>query len=170
MGLDGGSYSTYVYALSNPLSRTDRFGLAIGDFPPPPPGYDPWAWDQGQWSNGRFWLRDPDGNVYTIHPEDPGHWRHWDKQDKNGNDGGQCPPNSGKKRPELKKLKPNESTTDPNGDAPPWTPQDDFSQLPFPVIPITPLAPVPVTPSTAVPETVEPVFDPLFEPVFAPVL
>jgi hypothetical protein len=77
--------------------------------------------------------KDPLGNKYTVHKEDFGHWRHWDKRDNNNNDQGQCPPNSGKPRPGQKKLNPNQSPVDPNGNAPPWAPM-----IPDTVIPFTP--------------------------------
>jgi hypothetical protein len=38
---------------------------ANGTFPPVPPGYDPNAWKQGQWPNGKYWLEDPGwGEIY----------------------------------------------------------------------------------------------------------
>lgn len=106
-----------------------------GKFPPPPPGYDPKTWKQGQWPNNKYWLEDPEGNKYTVHPEDRDHWRHWDKQDGGGNGQGRLPPNSFKLRPGEKTLKENQSLSDPNGDAPPWSPS--------PYIPVIPIEPIP---------------------------
>lgn len=107
-----------------------------GSYPPLPPGYDPKTWKQGQWPNGRYWLEDPEGNKYTVHPEDDGHWRHWDKQDRDGNDQGRWPPNSLKPRPGQKSLNDNQSPSDPSGNAPPWSPS--------PYVPDFPIEPVPI--------------------------
>jgi hypothetical protein len=150
----------YPYVDGNPLSWTDRLGLEIGDFPPAPPGYNPGTWRSGRWSNGRNWLQDPrNGDVYTLHPEDRGHWRHWDKRDKNGGGGGMCPPNSkkpwpGQKRPPYD----DQSASDPNGDASPWTPPDpeppigepEANRTIIPTIPVDPV-PVPEVPPTRLP-------------------
>jgi hypothetical protein len=89
------------------------------------------TWTQGKWSNGKDWLEDPQGNKFTVHKEDYGHWRHWDKRDKDNNDQGQCPPNSGKPRPGQKKLNDNQSPVDPNGNAPPWAPMMPDTIIPF---------------------------------------
>lgn len=115
---------------------------AAPNYPPFPPGYDPNTWKQRQWpNNNKYFLEDSEGNKYTVHPEDNGHWRHWDKQDGDGNDQGQWPPNSRKPRPGQKKLNDDQSLSDPSGDEPPWTPS------PFvPVVPIEPVIPIPEFP------------------------
>ena len=69
IGLNGG-LNKYAYVGGNPIRWADRFGMAIGDFPPPPPGYDPSTWLKGQWPNGRYWVEDPDGTKYTLHREE----------------------------------------------------------------------------------------------------
>ncbi|WP_442755789.1 RHS repeat-associated core domain-containing protein [Methylocystis sp. JAN1] len=133
-----GGRNLYQYVGASPLAFTDFSGLVIGDFPPPPPGYDPATWTQGQWGNGRHWLRDSEGNTYTIHPEDEGHWRHWDKRDNDNNDQGMVPPNCGKPRDNQRSLKSNQSTSDPSGSSPPWTPKI--------VAPVVPVDPIPMMP------------------------
>ena len=159
---ENGGLNVYGYVRSNPVNWIDVVGLAIGDFPPPPPGFDPKTWTQGQWSNGKWYVKDPSGNTWTAHPEDPGHWRHWDKQDSGGDDEGQQPPNSGKPRPNQKKLGSGQCDADPNGNAPPWTPlqsQQMNGNVPNPIIPVIPVDPIPF------PEF--PVFEfPIFEPIF----
>ena len=140
----------YTYVRGNPPALTDRLGLAEGDFPPPPPGYGN-NWQTGRWPNGKYWVQDPgNGDIYTIHPEDRGHWRHWDKQDKGGNDEGMCPPKSRKPR-EGQKRPPYgpQSPADPNGEASPWVPPDPEPPVSKPemergIIPVIPVDPVPL--------------------------
>lgn len=115
-------------SLGSWVKYTDPRGLAIGDMPPPPPGYNS-SWPQGQWPNGKPYLRDPNGSTWTAHPEDKGHWRHWDKQDSDGDDDGMWPLNSKKPWPGQKKPKNDQCETDPNGDAPPWDPTN-FDPIP----------------------------------------
>jgi hypothetical protein len=106
-------------------------------FPPTPPGYDPKTWTQGRWrNNDKYFLKDPKGKTYTAHPDDDGHWRHWDMQDGDGNKLGRWPPNSLKPREGQKRLGEDQSDIDPNGDAPPWTPD--------PFVPVSPLPPAPI--------------------------
>jgi hypothetical protein len=119
-------------------------------FPPPPPGHDPNTWKQRRWpNNNRLYLEDPEGNTFTAHPEDRDHWRHWDMQDGDGNDQGRWPPNSKKPWAGQKKLDDDQSTSDPNGDAPPWTPTPT-PFLPIPVDPI-PFPEVPIFPRVFIP-------------------
>lgn len=42
----------YIYAGNDPVNFRDPDGRAIGDFPPPPPGYNPRTWGYGQWDTG----------------------------------------------------------------------------------------------------------------------
>jgi hypothetical protein len=150
-GQSGGGQWTKDGEPGAPENRPSLQYVAAGAFAPPPPGYDPKTWKQGQWPNGRHWLEDPDRNKYTAHPEDDGHWRHWDIQDDDGNDKGQWPPNYKKPWPTQKRnLDSDQSLSDPSGDAPPWTP---FTLAPtFPVDPL------------AVPEV--PAFPRIFVPVW----
>ncbi|MHB8347178.1 MAG: RHS repeat-associated core domain-containing protein [Acidiferrobacterales bacterium] len=163
VGLAGG-LNTYAYVENSPLRWTDRFGLAIGDYPPAPPGWNS-SWPTGQWDAGRWWTQDPNGNTWKAHPEDPGHWRRWGIQgDPNGNQS-QWPSNPGKLRPGQKKPKSNQCPTDPNGDTPPWSPpvsSDATPDVPAPpdTVPFMPwIEPWPLMPGA-----------PIWGPIFVPAL
>jgi hypothetical protein len=99
---------------------------AIGDYPPPPPGYNPKTWGLSQWDTGRQVLTDETGRRFTLHPEDVGHWRHWDVQGPGGDDQGRWPRDSKKPRGNQKRLTDEHKLTDPNGDAPGWEPPINF--------------------------------------------
>ena len=136
----------YQYVRNTPTNSIDRYGLYIGQLPPPPPGYDPGTWTSGVFGDGTGYVQSPDGTKYVPHPEDNGHWRHWDKQGPGGDNEGSWPPNSGKPWPGQGKLKPKQSPTDPNGNAPemPWPPVMPFMPLePMPLGPM-PFEPIPV--------------------------
>lgn len=147
IGFEGG-LNLYAYVSNRPTRYTDPLGLIEGQMPPPMPGYDRATWTSGQWDNGRWWVRDPNGRTWTAHPEDGGHWRHWDAEGKKG---GRWPNNSKKSWPKQKKLEPDQCETDPNGDAPGWespyiqgapTFFPGVSTVPLPA-PVPPLAPMP---------------------------
>jgi len=137
----GGDTNLFGYVVNDPVNWIDITGLAIGDNPPPPPGYDPNTWTHGTWpNNGKDYLNDPDGNNWTIHPEDAKHWPHWDKTTNPGSKNTvQVPKGAGKPRPGQKKLKPTQSGSDPNApNAEPWEPPSSNSQvipLPLPSLP-----------------------------------
>jgi RHS repeat-associated protein len=144
IGLAGG-INYYIYTGNNPVNWYDVFGFVIGSLPPPPPGYNPNTWTSGIFPNGRWWVMDPDGNLWIAHPEDPGHWRHWDKP-------GQKPPrypsNPRKPKPEQKKLKQDQCEIDPSGDQPEWGPNEFTNtnpmDLPYFTIPVFPVGTLPV--------------------------
>jgi hypothetical protein len=146
----GGQWTTESGSKAGTSAPSKVQYAANGDFPPAPEGYDPNTWKQGNWPNNQLWLEDPAGNKYTLHPEDKGHWRHWDKQDGDGNDLGRSPPDSRKPWPTQKRLKPDQSWTDPNGDAPPWTPNPLVPVVPEPILPANPV-PTPKAPIEAIP-------------------
>jgi len=119
---EAGGINLYGYVQENPVNLIDSFGLAVGDLPPPPPGYNPQTWTPGT-RNSQPTLQDSEGNLYQAHPEDNGHWRHWDKFGPNGKPLGRCPANSKKPWPGQKQPPyGDQSDSDPNGDAPPYEP------------------------------------------------
>ena len=133
----------FQYVKNNPINRIDRYGLYIGQMPPPPPGYDAGTWTSGVFADGTEYLQSPDGTKWIPHGEDSGHWRHWDRQNPGG-DEGSWPSNSRKPWPGQGKCKPKQSTSDPNGNAPemPWPPVMPF--MPIEPIPWPGFAPEPI--------------------------
>lgn len=142
-GPGGGQYT--FWESGDPSARVIDVNEQPAKNPAPPPGYDANTWKEGRFSDGKKYIEDPEGNRYVLHAEDGGHWRHWDKQDKDGNPLGRVPRNSLKPRAGQKRLKDDQSTTDPSGDAPPWTPRELPDRTPIPVLPVDP-SPVPEFP------------------------
>jgi RHS repeat-associated protein len=151
IGLAGG-INPYAYVGNDPINMIDPLGLYPGQMPPPPPGYNPNTWvarslptDAG---NYVWQLTDPEsGQRWIAHPEDEGHWRHWDDPDKRGPDK-RWPTNSRKPWPNQKRSPyGQQSGCDPSGDAPEWTPPptSEFSRTPFflPLPGVVPLVPMP---------------------------
>lgn len=136
-----GGVNLYAYVANTPTRYSDPFGLWPGQMPAPPPGYDPSTWTAGQWDNGRWFVKDPTGRYWTSHPEDPAHWRHWDRTGPTGKDEGPWPPNSKKPRPNQKKLPADRCETDPSGNAPEW--EYPYIMLPGMTSPNLPLVPLP---------------------------
>jgi RHS repeat-associated protein len=138
VGFRGGDPNLYAYARNAPTVWGDALGWWIGQYPPPPPGYDPGTWGPPQqFPNGHWYLTDPSGTKWVAHPEDPGHWRHWDQQPPGGGRNRPWPPNSRKPRPNQNQCGPGQSATDPSGDAPDWQPplSDPNSNMSVPVVP-----------------------------------
>lgn len=137
IGEEGG-VNLYGFVRNNPVNNFDPFGLYINQYPPSPPCFDPATWKPGQWDNGKWNLTSPEGDIYTAHPEDDYHWRHWDRQGPDGKGKDRTPPNCFKPSygPKCKR-----SELDPSGDAPEWGPP---SFLPFmPIDPVLPRIPIP---------------------------
>ena len=114
---------------------------ALGDLPPAPPGYNSATWryapfiDELNVIDHR--LIDPEGRIWRAHPEDVGHWRHWDARDPNDPDGGggnqdRWPEKSKKPWPtQIRAPYGDQSGSDPSGNAPQWQPPSQPSIDPF---------------------------------------
>jgi len=86
IGISGG-LNQYVFCADNPVNFTDPYGWCKGagggttsPFLPEagkvPKGWDP-GWPTGVDSRGPF-VKDPAGDKWYPHPEDDGHWPHYD--------------------------------------------------------------------------------------------
>ena len=114
---------------------------------------NPSTWHHGAFDNGKLYVEDPQsGKSYILHPEDRGHWAHWDGD---GSDDDTFPPNCRKPRPGQKRAPYNgQSLTDPNGNGQRWKP-------PFgtPFLPLIE-GPLPGLPATNFGGALEPFFVP----------
>ena len=149
----------FAYVKNNPINKTDFLGLFIGQMPPPPTGYNSY-WQSGRYPNGKFWVQDPvTGKRWVAHPEDEGHWRHWDGPGRDE----RWPPNSKKYRDNQKKRDSDRCEKDPSGDAKGWEPTEMTDTDPFspnnfiPFIMPYPAITVPTTPTVEVPVIPDPV-------------
>ena len=149
IGFAGGDVNVYAYVRNDSINWIDPSGLYIGQYPPVPPGYNSATWSQGIWDNLRHWIKSPNGDVYTVHPEDKNHWRHWDIRDKDNKSKGTWPNQGGKPRDNQKKLKSNQCTEDPSGNAPEWRPGGGGQQ--FYVPGVMPFGGMPIFNGTSVP-------------------
>lgn len=115
----------YGYAGFDALNDSDPFGLYPGQYPPPPPEYDPTTWRTVyDGFRNRWGLIDPSGKKWIAHPEDGRHWRHWDTHDGPGGKHGHWPKKRVKPWPNQKRIKKrsNQCPADPSGDAREWRP------------------------------------------------
>ncbi len=124
-----------------------------------PPGYSP-SWPTGFDSRGAYVMDPSNGTKYYPHPEDSGHWPHYDWRDPSGKEG-RYPVKCKKPWPGQKKLPyGDQSATDP------WAPP----ARPAPPSPnTTPILVTPGLPGLSTYPVQVPVADPLIaDPVFVP--
>ena len=154
----GGDANLYSYVLNNPILYTDPGGLdgstpSKGPYLPnpdrKPPGWNP-SWPTGEDKRGPY-NQDPDtGRRYYPHPEDDGHWDHYDYYDDKGKK--QRYPDKSKKPWPNQDKKPYGKQCDKD----PWPkpapkPAPDPAKDPLKMTPELPPIPVPNVPPWVVP-------------------
>ncbi|MEM1084135.1 MAG: RHS repeat-associated core domain-containing protein [Verrucomicrobiota bacterium] len=84
-----GGLNLFAFVANNGVTSWDNLGLEVGDDPfLPDPSQKPPGWNQ-EWPTGRDergpYVENPcDGSRYYPHPEDDGHWPHYDKVPPDG--------------------------------------------------------------------------------------
>jgi hypothetical protein len=125
LGENGDSVSNlYLYVLGNPVTYFGPLGLqATGTGSPylPDPSMKPLGWDRtwltGQDARGHYSQNPWTGEKWYPHPEDKGHWSHYDSEKKGNRYPANCfKPREGQLRPPYG----NQSATNPWSNLPRW--------------------------------------------------
>jgi len=162
---ENGGSNIYAFVNNRVATFIDVLGReSSGPYLPDPNRKPPgWNDDWGEGEDKRGPYSHPPGEPdqrYYPHPEDPGHWDHYDCPD-----GKRYPPNGKKNWPNQKKPKPDQSPVDPwpepktvppTGDTPPTTTPPTTT----PPVPPEPTPPTPPTTTTPPPTTPPPTTPP----------
>jgi hypothetical protein len=102
----------------------------LGKLPPDPPGFDPtpgsgWEIIPSNKSPTGWGIIDPYGNWWQPHPEDNGHWAHWDLFEKGAEKGVHIRVPESAFKP-VGQTRPGQSATNPNSGLPEFTLPNDW--------------------------------------------
>ena len=102
-----GAVTAAMVQLFNAEAEGANEGPNLPDPNQKPPEWDPDTWKTGEDSRGPHWVS-PKGEKWYPHPEDAGHWPHYDDSRNR-----KYPGKFGKPRPGQKRLKPYQSWDNP---------------------------------------------------------